>query len=304
MKYCFVGIGSIARKHIVNLKRVDSKAIIHAYRTGKSNYSSFENIDKEIFDFDQLDDKYDAIFITNPTSLHDETLDAFMNKSDCFFIEKPVFSHYKSKDEIAKYSNIKTYIAAPLRFSAGIKYAKNIITQKGRPYSVRLISSSYLPDWRPNVDYRNTYSAHKNMGGGVHIDLIHELDYLSYLLGIPKKSYYINKKVSTLEIDSYDVSLSIHEYEDTVAEIHLDYFGKNTIRKCELFFNDATYTIDLINNEVEVKNNDYNKLSKLEKKDMYLEEMTYFINFINDNKKSINDIYNANEVLRIINEGE
>lgn len=305
MKYCFVGIGSIAKKHIANIKKIDTNAVIHAYRTGKSNYSNFENIDKEIFEFDKLDDKYDAIFITNPTSLHSETLESFMNKAECFFIEKPVFSYYKSNDAIAKYVDKKTYIAAPLRFSAGVQYAKDIITKKGKPNSIRLISSSYLPEWRPNVDYRNTYSAHKDLGGGVHIDLIHELDYLSYLLGIPKKSYYINKKVSNLEIDSYDVSLSIHEYEDSVAEIHLDYFGRESIRKCELFFNDSTVMIDLINNFVEINFGKTKDIINLEKKDMYLDEMTYFINFIKDDKKvSINDIFNANEVLRIINEGE
>ncbi len=305
MKYCFVGVGSIARKHIANIKKIDNSAIIHAYRTGKSNYSNFDNIDKEIFDFKEIDDNYDAIFITNPTSMHYDTLKNFINKSNCFFIEKPIFSYFKPENDLIEYYNKKTYIAAPLRFSSGVQYAKNIISTKGVPNSIRIISSSYLPDWRPNVDYRKTYSAHMEMGGGVHIDLIHELDYLSYLVGIPKKSFYINKKVSNLDIDSYDISASIHEFNCCVAEIHLDYFGRELKRICELYYNDSTITIDLINNSVNIKySNSYEQIN-LNKSDMYFEEMSYFLSFVKDNTmKSINDIYHANQILKIINEGE
>ena len=62
------------------------------------------------------------------------------------------------------------------------QYVKNNV-DLSKVYSARAISSSYLPDWRPGQDYRTTYSAHKDMGGGVSIDLIHEWDYLSWLFG-------------------------------------------------------------------------------------------------------------------------
>ena len=49
--------------------------------------------------------------------------------------------------------------------------------------SVRLWFGSWLPDWRPAVDYRPTYSARAELGGGVLLDAIHELDMLVWLLG-------------------------------------------------------------------------------------------------------------------------
>ena len=65
------------------------------------------------------------------------------------------------------------YVACPLRYNAVIQYIKDNIDLQD-VISVRSISSSYLPDWRPGVDYRKTYSAKKELGGGVSIDLIHE----------------------------------------------------------------------------------------------------------------------------------
>ena len=73
--------------------------------------------------------------------------------------------------------------------------------------SARVICSSYLPDWRPGVDYRTVYSAHKALGGGVTIDLIHEWDYLVDLFGVPQKLYNFKGTYSDLEIDSDDLSV-------------------------------------------------------------------------------------------------
>ena len=306
MKYCFVGVGSIARKHISNIRKIDNNAVIHALRSGHSNYGDLDQyIDKQLFSFDELDSSYDVVFVTNPTSMHFDALNQFYDKSNNFFVEKPVFSHYKEEKDIVSFQKKKTYIAAPLRFCAGIKYAKQLINEKGKPNCIRAISSSYLPDWRPNVDYRNTYSAHKDLGGGVHIDLIHELDYVSYLVGCPNVSFYINDKVSDLEIDSYDISTSVHKVDDTVIEIHLDYFGRDKKRICELYYNDKTYYINLVNNAViEVCGNDVKNV-ELEPTDIYLDEMKYFIDFVrSNNQTSINDIFLANRVLKIINEGE
>jgi predicted dehydrogenase len=97
------------------------------------------------------------------------------------------------------------------------------------------MSSSYLPDWRPGQDYRKTYSAHKDMGGGVSIDLIHEWDYLTWLFGMPTEYHSMINKVSNLEIDSDDLAIYIGKNDKTTFELHLDYFGRQTQRTLDLF---------------------------------------------------------------------
>ena len=113
-----------------------------------------------------------------------------------------------------------------------------------RVYSARVLCSSYLPDWRAGVDYRTVYSAHRAMGGGVTIDLIHEWDYLVDLFGFPLESFNLKGTYSELELDSDDLSVYIARYASMLAELHLDYFGRTYRRTAEFFLKDGTVTAD------------------------------------------------------------
>ena len=117
----------------------------------------------------------------------------------------------------------------------GVMLALKRLLPQLKPYSVRVICSSYLPDWRPGVDYRTVYSAHRTMGGGVAIDLIHEWDYLAELFGMPRQVYCLKGTYSELELDSDDLAVYIARYDTLLAEVHLDYFGRTYRRSIELF---------------------------------------------------------------------
>jgi predicted dehydrogenase len=165
--------------------------------------------------------------------------------------------------------------------------------------SVRSISSSYLPDWRPGQDYRNTYSAHKDMGGGVSIDLIHEWDYLTYLFGWPQKVLSLIGKKSKLEIDSDDYALYIAEYKDKIVELHLDYFGRKTIRQVQLFTKEDTIIGDIVNNQIEsTKNGEIIDFHE-ERDDFQKRELGCFLDMI-EGIQELEDGYNHGiEVLEL-----
>ena len=198
---------------------------------------------------DQFPGAYDAVFITNPTAAHYETLVDLIDLSDAFFIEKPVFDRTDYELGFLDREKKVFYVAAPMHYKPTISWLKEHF-DFSEAFSLRSISSSYLPDWRPGVDYRKTYSAHKDMGGGVSIDLIHEWDYLQYLIGFPERAYSIIEKRSGLEIDSDDVALYIADYGDKTAEIHLDYFGRVPIRKIEIFTKEDTVECDLLTDTI------------------------------------------------------
>ena len=252
LKVCFIGIGSIAKRHIRNLISVCNdrriKLTIDAFRR---SIDQVEGVNRVYTSETELPLDYDVIFITNPTDQHLETLKAFHDHGKHYFIEKPVVSREQineAKQFILK-PNSAYYVAAPLRYNAVIQWVKDNVNPED-VISVRSISSSYLPGWRPGQDYRQTYSAHKAMGGGVSIDLIHEWDYLTYLFGWPEKvKSYIGKK-SNLEVDSDDYAIYIAEYTNMITELHLDYFGRKTIREIELITKDDTILGDIANNTV------------------------------------------------------
>lgn len=301
MKFLFIGLGSIAKRHISNLKEICPNSSITVLRSGRGNmaYKDIgEIIDQIVFHAGELEAWYDAIFITNPTSMHYDTLCRYQDKSNCFFIEKPAFQLGTENIQEFLESGKTYYVACPLRYTNVIQYVKNNI-DLSEIYSIRCISSSYLPDWRPGIDYRDTYSAHKELGGGVSIDLVHEWDYIYYLTGAPKEVKCFIGRKSDLEIDSDDIAVYIAEYEDKIVELHLDYFGRETIRKIEFFGNEDTIIADLTGQQIEWIKQRKKIEFKQERNEFQKRELEHFLDIMNNKCGNDNDLMKACEVLRV-----
>lgn len=290
MKICFIGIGSIAKRHISNFKEIaDKEGIslqIDAVRRKESKGLSDE-IDSVYYSYEDLPNDYDVIFITNPTEFHIDTLKKVAGKSKNFFIEKPLTSMRKINDALkfVPEPDALYYVACPLRYTAVIQYLKKYVGEN-RIVGARCISSSYLPEWRTGVDYRDTYSAHKELGGGVSVDLIHEWDYLKFLFGNPQKVIYASSKKSSLEIDCEDTALYIAEYKDKFVELHLDYFGRKTVREIMLFTEEETVIGDLTNSRVTFLKSGKVIDFKENRNDFQKNELYHFLGLI---KKRISD---------------
>lgn len=306
MKVCFVGIGSIARRHIRNLLEVcndrNIDITIDALRRKSSNeLEKIEGVSNIYFSTSEMPSDYDVIFLTNPTEYHAQTLIELHNYARHFFIEKPV----TSLDTIDTIKQLELrddsvyYVACPLRYTNVIQFLKENI-DISKVNSVRCISSSYLPDWRPGIDYRTTYSAHKDLGGGVSIDLIHEWDYLAYLFGMPVDIKSFIGKTSKLEIDSDDYAIYIARYANgIITELHLDYFGRQPIRQIEVFTDDETIVGDLIGGSVRFLK--AGKLLEFESdRDIYQKrELDYFLDVISGKVDEYNNIYHGIRVLQL-----
>lgn len=301
MNVLFIGFGSIAKRHIKNLYEIlDGKVNIDLMRRESTMPSDFEiPINNVYSSYNKLPEQYDAIFITNPTKMHYETLQKVHNKSNNFFIEKPVFeTGEEDLVDLDLQSDKIYYVACPLRYTNVIQYLKKNIAFKD-VYSMRCISSSYLPDWRPGIDYRNTYSARKELGGGVSIDLIHEWDYICYLLGQPNSVKKLISKKSNLEINSDDIAVYIADYDDIIVELHLDYFGRVPQRKIELFMKEDVIEADLINQKIVYKKDNRVVDLSQERNEYQKRELKYFLDVINGNVSNDNSILNACDTLRL-----
>lgn len=301
LKVCFVGVGSIAKRHIRNLRDVcydrQINLQIDAFRRYQSKVDGIDNVFNMIED---VSSDYDVIFITNPTEQHLSTLQQFHDKGKHFFIEKPIVSicQIEKAKQLQQKKDSVYYVACPLRYNAAIQFIKTNINPDD-VISVRSISSSYLPDWRPNQDYRNTYSAHRDMGGGVSIDLIHEWDYLVDLFGWPEKVFSMLGKKSSLEIDSDDYAIYIAETSNKIIELHLDYFGRKAIRIVELIMRDDTVVFDLINNKASYLLSGKEIEFKESRDDYQKRELNHFLDLISDDISPISEINQAIKILEL-----
>ena len=119
--------------------------------------------------------------------------------------------------------------------------------------SVNAYAGQYLPQWRAQVDYRDSYSASKSLGGGVLLDLSHEIDYLNWILEGCNEVVATGGKFSDLEIDSDDVfQISMKTNRCQLVQIELNYFDKLLRRYVIINTNNHTYKADLINSTLEI----------------------------------------------------
>ena len=302
MKVLFVGLGSIGTRHLKNLFSVTGKMnveiTVDALRSSSRELPDdiSKLISKQIIG-DTVEEIYDIIFITNPTAMHFDTIKKLADKGKSFFIEKPIFSLLEHTAEDAGLSGKTAYIAAPMRW-CGVYLALKKELEGKKPYSTRILCSSYLPDWRPNIDYRKVYSASRELGGGVTIDLIHEIDYMVDLFGYPQEMHNFKGKYSQLEIDSDDISIYIARYKNMLAEIHLDYFGREYRRVAEFFVQEGTITADFGAGTLTLADGSILDLQE-EVNERYIRELKYFLELSKNNQESINSAKSAVATLKL-----
>ena len=301
MKILIIGLGSIGKKHVRSILSILPDAEIFALRS-KREANSFLEV-KNIFSYTEIASiAADFAIIANPTSEHKKTIIQLIEYEIPLFIEKPLYSSLDIKEliESIRRKKIFSYVACNLRFLDCIKFAKDKLSemQNKKLNEVNVYCGSYLPDWRPNVDYTDTYSANAELGGGVHIDLIHELDYLYWLFGNPRAISRNFKSQSSLSIEAFDYANYLLDYEGFCANIVLNYYRKDPKRSLELVFEDETWSFNLLNNQVKSGENIIFE-SEQRITDTYLLQMEYFINSISLRNESFNTVFDANEVLKI-----
>jgi predicted dehydrogenase len=293
-----IGYGSIGKRHCRNLIDNGIENITLFRESGSGNDLNLE----EIYDFDTfLNITFDFIIISNPTSLHFKYLKILLEKNINVFIEKPIVSNwleYEAVKELVKNYSGFSMVAYNMRFHPVVMKVKNILEQNqiGKVYSTRFFVGQYLPDWRPNTDYRKSYSSINEMGGGVILDLSHEIDMARFLFGEVKSCFHaISTKISNLEIDTEDIAEIHYKSESNViVSIHLDYLVRGYSRHFEIIGENARIIGDLSNNSLKVIGYK-NKLildetfSDFDRNNMYFDLISYYLeNFKSDNQVQLN----------------
>ena len=305
MDICIIGLGSIGQRHLKNIHAVAAARGIEI-ATDVVEPRALDYLDaptrafvRNRFASPDAIGRYGMIFITNPSQLHFETLQAVQGKADIFFVEKPVFTAALTQETLAPFADErKFYVACPIRHTRVYGFLSEFVPQN-KIYCARAICSSYLPEWRPGTDYRRTYAAQEG-AGGVKLDLIHEFDYLFTLFGLPEKSCLFDGKFSHLELKSVDGVSFVACYPDKTLELHLDYYGRVPRREIELYTADDVVVCDFIKAEIRfLKRGTRVDLSE-ERNEYCLREIGYFFDFALKGARNINSIPYANSIIDFV----
>ena len=302
MRILIIGLGSIAAKHIVALRSINSSFEIFALRNSLKS-KSFQGV-TNLYSIDSSEISFDFIIISNPTYLHGKAILKSLKFNCPLFIEKPVLGNLNDAtilQEKIKQENVRTYIACNLRFHPLIVFLKNYLRESAFDINeINVYCGSYLPEWRPGIDFRKVYSANAEMGGGVHIDMIHELDYCIWLFGKPIEVRSLKRSASSLGINSIDFAQYTLLYQNFVLNIHLNYFRRDIKRQIEIVTKDDTFVGDLISNKLtSLSEGKILFQSDFKMSDTYFEQMKYFISNIVTEKKVMNDFEEALCTLKI-----
>jgi predicted dehydrogenase len=260
---------------------------------------------EEVYSYDEIEGlSPDVAFITNPTSHHVETAARSASMGMHLFIEKPLghrLDDWNSLLETVRKKDVHTYVACNLRFDPILRHLKRALDLT-QVFYARVNCSSYLPGWRPSVDYRETYSSKKALGGGVILDLVHEPDYCHWLFGKIRKIKGEAGKCSTLEIETEDFAdMTLYHESGFISNLHLDYFGHRPKRKIEIFGEDLYMEADLMGRTVRRvtgKMTDERQFGSLDRDYTYQQELRYFFRCLNEHQRPMNDIEEHITVLK------
>ena len=159
---------------------------------------------------------------------------------------------------------------------------------------------SYLPEWRPGTDWRACYSARPELGGGVHIDLIHELDYVHWIFGDPQRVRKTLRHASSLGIGAVDYANYCLEYADFCVSVVLNYYRRDYKRTVEIVADEGTWTADLGAGRVTDAAGRVLFESRLSDGDDYWAQLKYFLSLLGEDAPApFNDVFEAYEVLKL-----
>ena len=294
-KLLIIGYGSAGRR-FANFAKKNYKnleIIIHT-KQKKIGFTTLSNIEE----LKNL--KPDFVIIASSTKFHFYHLSLINKylKNTRVLVEKPLFDKFRN---VNKKKN-KIFVGYNMRNLKMIKFLKSIILHnKKKIYEIELINHSYLPEWRKNIDYKNSSSAKKKFGGGVILDCSHEIDLATWFLGSINILFVDRSKKSDLKINTEDYCKVYGVKKKINVIIDLNYFSKIRKRKINIVGNNFQIEADLSTSKIKFSRKNKKKIIKNFKKNEM--NKTYFLELkglLNNNKQYLTDLDSAMKTQKLI----
>ena len=328
MKALFIGLGSIGQRHVRNLRALlGSQVEIMAFRVRGLPHVITEQLEieqgskveekfhiKVYGDLEEaLDTRPDIAFICNPNSLHIPVALSAARAGCHLFIEKPLSHNCEGIEDLIRIVEMKkrvAWVGYQMRFHPCLQRLQSLIQQQavGRLMAVRIELGEFMPGWHGYEDYRETYAAKKEFGGGVILAQSHELDYAYWLFGFPRRVFSIGGHLSRLEVDVEDVAsiLMECEFEGRVVPVHiqLDLIQRPPSRTCQVIGDEGKILVDLRTPCIQVFNGrgelcESKVFDGFQRNQLFLEELQHFLGCIRGNENPLVTLHDGLASLRM-----
>ena len=243
MKILIAGLGSIGRRHFRNLVALGEKDLV-LYRTNKATLPDDELAGYPIeTDFAEALKKHkpQAVVVSNPTALHMQVAIPAADAGCAILLEKPIAEDLSRVDDLrraAAKSGSKVLVGFQFRYHPTLNKARELIQAGalGKILTVHAHWGEYLPNWHPWEDYRQSYAARAELGGGVIVTLTHPLDYLRYLLGEVESLWSFNGHISPLELSGVEdvAEIGLKFASGAIGGVHVNYFQRPPVHRLEI----------------------------------------------------------------------
>lgn len=300
MRYLVAGLGSIGRRHLTNIKKVDPQATItiwHTHTKKDEIKDQKANGDRIVYSFEEaVHPKPDIAFITTPSSTHIGMAKKLVEKKIDLFIEKPLSIDMAGVDELLALANkndTKIMVGYNFRFHHPLQLMKECIDKRkiGRIISIHAEVGQYLPEWRPGTDYRKSVSANRNLGGGAILELSHELDYVRWFAGEVTSVTAVADHISDLEMDVEDAAEIILRFANgALGSVHLDMIQRLSTRQCRVIGSEGTIVWDGNTDSVMLYTaaskawSEVHPAQKVDRNEMYIGELQHMIHCVKERR--------------------
>lgn len=293
-----VGSGSIGTRHLWIAQMLFPSSVIRVL----SHRPKDSHLDQTIMTLLTIEEVFEfgpqIAIIAGPSSHHLGIAQKLAERGVHLFIEKPISSSpagVQNLIETCKGNNLVLAVGYNLRYSQSLGYFKMLLDNQiiGKVLSVRCEVGQYLPSWRPEGDYRFGVSARRELGGGVLLELSHEIDYLSWLFG---KVIWVRSTLSRQSSMDIDVEDSAHLTlgfmpnginQGLIATANLDFIRHDQTRVCTAIGENGSLRWDGINGDISIFEAGGPSWKELyrdfpQRNETYLSEWQDFINCINN----------------------
>ncbi len=312
MKFLIVGLGSIGRRHLRHLVALGQRDILLC-RTHRSTLPD-DDLEGYLVETEldaALAHAPDAVIVSNPTALHMDTAIPAAKAGCHILLEKPIAHNLNGVADLqaaVKKNNVHVLVGFQFRYHPGLRKMKEVLEsgEVGRPISVRAHWGEYLPAWHPWEDYRASYSACKDLGGGVILTLTHPLDYLRWLFGEVDSLWAFKGQLSDLELDVEDVvEIGLKFANGVLGSLHLDYNQRPPRHHVEIICTEGTIRWDQTGNALEVYSAETQKWQKhslpkdFERDDLFRAQMEHFIEVVEEKAEPLCTLHDGVRALEL-----